>query len=75
MNTGRVAALMRELAELDAQRSDVQRKLALALEEPEPEERAEVRRTVARPEPTIPVDEMTRAKTRRLLRRSGVAPR
>lgn len=79
MNVSRIAALMKELAELDAQRSEVERRLALAFLEPEPLEEQtpslRPRGSTPRPEPEVTPDDLARTKARRLLRRAGVAPR
>lgn len=63
MNRRRVAALLRELAD-ELEQEDAPKR------EPAPQ-----RRQVQRPTPETVPDEVTRARARRLLRRSGVAPR
>lgn len=63
MNRRRVAALLRELAD------------ELEQDDDPPAERPRPRREVLAPKPETPVDDVTRARARRLLRRTGVATR
>ncbi len=63
MNRRRVAALLRELADELEQEDDPQ---------PAP---PRPRREVLAPKPEVNVDDVTRARARRLLRRTGVATR
>lgn len=74
MNPSRVAALHRALAELDEQRAALQRELADAYVAEEEAPRTKPRAAVQYPD-MGPVDDVTRANARRLLRRAGVAPR
>ena len=70
MNQRRAAALFRRLADLDAERAERHRQLAVALAETEEPEQP--RRARPAP-PVVDVDDMTRERARRMLRRSGVA--
>lgn len=49
MNSTRVVAILRQIADLDAQRSELGRLLALAYDEPEPEQPRSRRRAHAAP--------------------------
>jgi hypothetical protein len=64
VNRRRVAALLRELADELEQEDD-----------PRPATTAKKPRHIPSPEPTIPIDDVARARARKLLRRAGVAPR
>lgn len=77
MNERKALALLRELAANPAAVALVRELLdEMAVEEPKPTPAPPPGpRRVPRPVPEIPVDDIARAKARRLLRRAGVAPR
>ena len=75
MTAARVAQLYRRRADLLREVADVDAEIAAALEDDAPAREPAKRRHAPSPTGEVEIDDVTRARARRLMRRSGLVPR